>query len=105
MFDANGLLRQRGTAEYDALPIRMLSMCCGCQHLTLCQDSAVQLYRLVCELMSLHGEGARVKAMRCAGAGPIIQTMKGAKRAIDAGLGINLDLTGSGITPVVRIML
>jgi hypothetical protein len=54
------------------------------------------------DLMML-GVGARVKAMRCAASGPVVQTPKGPKRAIDAGLGVNLDLTGNGVTPVVRI--
>ena len=47
--------------------------------------------------------GARLKVMRCAGVGPVVPFSYVGRQAFDAGVGINLDLNGSGISPVVRL--
>lgn len=49
--------------------------------------------------------GARLKVMRCAGAGPVVPFSFVGRRAFDAGVGVNLDLNGAGISPVVRLHL
>lgn len=46
--------------------------------------------------------GARVKAMRCFGAGPVVPVSRSGRRVFDAGIGVNLDLAGSGLSAVVR---
>lgn len=49
--------------------------------------------------------GARVKVMRCMAAGPPVPLPGCDRRMFDAGLGLNLDLAGAGVQPVVRPLL
>lgn len=46
--------------------------------------------------------GARIKVMRCAGAGPVVPYSWRGRQAFDAGIGANLDLNGAGVSPTVR---
>ena len=43
-----------------------------------------------------------MKVMRCMGVGPVVPYSYCGRRAFDAGVGINLDLDGSGLSPSVR---
>jgi hypothetical protein len=45
--------------------------------------------------------GARVKVMRSAGVGPVVPFSCAGRQAFDGGIGLNLDLNGAGLSPVV----
>eukprot|EP00892_Ulva_mutabilis_P012531 jgi/Ulvmu1/9650/UM054_0082.1 len=49
--------------------------------------------------------GARVKVMRGTVAGPYVPIPGSDRRAFDAGLGLNIDLAGAGVQPVLRLKL